>query len=89
LADLILFIACSIILLSILLTFIRLIKGPDYMNRVVAFDVMTISSISLIIFISYFLKRSIYIDVSLVYALLSFIGVIAVARFSEKGDLDD
>ncbi len=88
-ADLILFIACSIILLSILLTFIRLIKGPDYMNRVVAFDVMTISSISLIIFISYFLKRSIYIDVSLVYALLSFIGVIAVARFSEKGDLDD
>jgi multicomponent Na+:H+ antiporter subunit F len=29
--------------------------------------------------------RAIYLDVALVYALLSFLGVIVVARFLEKG----
>lgn len=84
-ASLILNISGLIIMLSIIISFIRLIKGPDYMNRVAAFDSMTIISISLIVYISYIVGRSAYIDVALVYGLLSFLGVIAIAKYSEGG----
>lgn len=62
-----------------------MLKGPTAADRVVALDVMTIISISLIVFIAALLKRIIYIDVALVYALMSFIGVIAIARYLERG----
>jgi multicomponent Na+:H+ antiporter subunit F len=68
-----------------LLALIRLAKGPTPADRVVALDVMTIISISLIVFVSSLAHRIIYIDVALVYALISFIGVVAVARYLERG----
>ncbi|MGL1893195.1 MAG: monovalent cation/H+ antiporter complex subunit F [Spirochaetaceae bacterium] len=88
-ANIILMVACVILLLAMTITFIRLLIGPDYLNRVVAFDALTIMSISLIVFISHILGRSIYLDVALVYGLLSFLGVIAFARYTERGGLDD
>ncbi len=88
-ANLLLNISVIILLIAMLITFVRFLKGPDYINRVVAFDALTIMSISLIVFLSFLLKRSTYLDVALVYGLLSFLGVIAVARFSERGGLDD
>ncbi|ORC30292.1 cation:proton antiporter [Marispirochaeta aestuarii] len=83
-ADLILFVAGIIVLAALVLAFVRFLAGPDYMNRVVAFDALTIMSLSVIIMLSHYLERTAYLDVALVYALLSFLGVIAVARFSEK-----
>jgi multicomponent Na+:H+ antiporter subunit F len=85
LADTILMAAGAIILLSIVISFFRFILGPDYMNRLVAFDAMTIMSLSVIAMLSWFLGRLIYLDVALVYGLLSFLGVVSVARFGEGG----
>ena len=68
---------------AFLLTLGRFIKGPSAADRVVAFDVLTIISISLIVLGALLESRGIYLDVALVYALLSFLGVIAVARYLE------
>ncbi len=84
-ADSILTAAGAIVLLSIVISFVRFILGPDYMNRLVAFDAMTIMSLSVIAMLSWFLGRLIYLDVALVYGLLSFLGVVSVARFGEGG----
>jgi multicomponent Na+:H+ antiporter subunit F len=46
---------------------------------------MTIISLSGIVFFTHLLQRGIYIDVALVYGLISFIGVIAAARYTERG----
>ncbi|OQY38940.1 MAG: hypothetical protein B6226_02825 [Candidatus Cloacimonetes bacterium 4572_65] len=46
---------------------------------------MTVVSISIIVFLALLFNRVIYLDVSLVYGLLSFLGVIAVARYLEGG----
>ena len=83
-ADLILLIAGGVILAALILAFIRFMAGPDYMNRVVAFDALTIISLSVIVLLAYLLERSAYLDVALVYGLLSFLGVVAVARYIEK-----
>jgi len=77
--------AAVIALVAMLLAVFRMIKGPDVADRVVALDVMTIISISLIVFIASIARRIIYIDVAMVYALISFIGVIAIARYLERG----
>ena len=77
--------AGAIVLLSIAVSFVRFVLGPDYMNRLVAFDAMTIMSLSVIAMLSWFLGRLIYLDVALVYGLLSFLGVVSVARFGEGG----
>jgi multicomponent Na+:H+ antiporter subunit F len=84
-ANIIYSIAACFGLAGMVLALLRLAKGPTPADRVVALDVMTIISISLIVFIATMAGRIIYIDVALVYALISFIGVVAVARYLERG----
>ena len=71
--------------IAFLLVLWRFIKGPSPVDRVIAFDGMTIVSITGILFAAMGAESGIYLDVALVYALLSFLGVIVVARFLEKG----
>ncbi len=84
-ADRIILVAAIISLLSIFIALIRFIKGPSVLDRVVAFDVISIIAISLIVMFAYWFRKFIYIDVALVYGLLSFLGVLVVARYYERG----
>lgn len=84
-ADMILNIAALFAALAFILAISRFIKGPTPADRVVSFDVLTIISITGIMLIAVVEDRLVYLDVALVYALLSFLGVIVVARFLEKG----
>ncbi len=70
---------------AFLLALWRFVKGPSAADRVVAFDVLTIVSITGIVLLALAEGRGIYLDVALVYALLSFLGVIAIARYLERG----
>jgi multicomponent Na+:H+ antiporter subunit F len=78
-------VATCIMLIGMLIAMFRFILGPSAVDRVIAFDTMTIISLSLITVIGHFSGRFIYLDVALVYGLLSFLGVVAVARYLEKG----
>jgi len=64
---------------------IRTVIGPTSADRAVALDAMTIITISLIVYIARLAERMIYLDVALVYALISFLSVLALARYLEKG----
>jgi multicomponent Na+:H+ antiporter subunit F len=83
--NVLLYTAAGITLLAVFISFVRFLIGPGMLNRIVAFDAMTIMSLSGIALLSIFLGRLIYLDVALVYGLLSFMGVVAVARFGEGG----
>ena len=78
-------VAAAITGVAFLLALYRFLKGPSVADRVVAFDVMTIVGITAIVLVAYLEGRGIYLDVALVYALLSFLGVIVVARYLERG----
>jgi len=85
LADLLIQIATVIAMLGVIVAGVRFVLGPSPADRTVALDTLTIISISLIVLIALHTGRTIYIDVALVYGILSFIGVIAVARYLEGG----
>lgn len=74
-----------LIFASILMGMLRLILGKTTVDRVIAIDLLTLIAISLIALFAHLSGRFIYLDVALVYGLLSFLGVLAVARYLEKG----
>ena len=84
-AEIILGIAAVLIFFSIVFGVLRLIIGKTMIDRVVAIDMLTVVSISLIALYAHLSGRFAYLDVALVYGLLSFLAVLAIARFLEKG----
>ena len=77
--------AFVLIFFSIIFGMLRLVLGPHTVDRVVAIDLLTIVAIAVIALLAHIANRYIYLDVALVYGLLSFLGVLAVARYLEKG----
>jgi len=75
----------GIISLALILSFVRFVKGPTASDRVVALDTMSVTFISTLVLLGYIFQRYIYIDVSLIYAVLGFIGVVIIARYLEGG----
>ena len=73
------------ITLSLFLALYRFVAGPLTVDRVVAFDVLTIIAVTGIVLAALITGREVYLDVALVYALLSFLGVIVAARYFERG----
>ncbi len=84
-ANQILLVAVGITFLATVLASFRLIIGKTIVDRAIAMDVLTIITISLLAYIAVHAGRIIYLDVAMVYALISFIGVIALARYVEGG----
>jgi multicomponent Na+:H+ antiporter subunit F len=83
--EILIYLAATLVGMAFLFALFRFFKGPSSADRVVAFDVLTIVSMSAIVLVSLAEGRGIYLDVALVYGLLSFLGVIVVARYLERG----
>ncbi len=79
------YVVASILGASIALGSYRLIRGPSVSDRAVALDALTNVTTALLVLIAFLSARFIYLDVALVYAILAFIGVVAVARYLEGG----
>lgn len=62
----------------------RAIKGPSAADRLVAINVISTKTIILILMASFILRETYFIDVALVYALISFVASIVIANYIEK-----
>jgi multicomponent Na+:H+ antiporter subunit F len=79
-------IVLGFLLLAVVIALIRVIKGPTAPDRVVGLDTInTIVIVSMVIFGAAF-KDVIYIDVAIVYALLSYISTLFIAKYLEGGE---
>ena len=83
--NIIIYIALALLMLTLLAGLIRFVKGPSIVDRVVAFDSMTVTSLVVIGIIALLSNRAIYFDVAVVYGFLSFLGVIIVAKYIQGG----
>lgn len=59
---------------------LRVIKGPSKGDRIIGINIIGTKTIVIIAMVSFILKETYFIDVVLVYALISFIGSYAVSR---------
>ena len=84
-AEGILIVAAILIVLGVAFGVLRLILGQTVVDRVAAVDMLTVVTISLIALYAHVAGRFIYLDVALVYGVLSFLTVLAIARYLERG----
>lgn len=72
------------IVLSVVLAFVRLIKGPSLQDRVVALDFMTVAIVAFCGLAAIRYGTPEFLDVALVLALVGFLATVALARFAER-----
>ena len=84
-AERIFMIATILIFLGAAFGVLRLVLGRTAVDRVAAVDMLTVVSISLIALYAHAAGRFIYLDVGLVYGVLSFLAILAIARHLERG----
>jgi len=70
---------------GIVLCLLRMIRGPSTADRAVAVDTSATVTTALLVLLGAIFKQYIYLDVALVYAVLTFIGAVAIARYLERG----
>ena len=78
-----------ILLLSGALCLLRVIKGPTAPDRIVAIDILGILIVGLCAVLGIPTGRSWYIDIGIAWALQSFIGTLALAKYLEGRNLDE
>lgn len=84
-AELLFGIAGGLAALAGVIAFVRIVAGPTAADRMVGLDGLTIIAISFLAWLAVAAGRIIYLDVALVYGLVSFLGVVALARYLERG----
>ena len=73
-----------ILTLSVILSFIRLYKGPDVADRVIALDLIITIGIGLITAYSMRSGQAMFLDVAMIFALIAFLGTIAFSFYLDK-----
>ena len=75
------------VLVTMALVLVRLYSGPSLYDRVLAVNAFGTKTVLLIAVLGFLAGRPEFLDLALVYALINFIGTIAVLKFVEVGDL--
>ena len=71
---------------SMLLAFIRLVRGPSLPDRVVALDLMATLVIGIVAAYAVATDQSAYLDVAITLALIAFLGTVAFAFYVQRGE---
>ena len=69
-----------ILLVFMFLCFIRALRGPKVADRIVSINMMGTMTIMIIGILSAYLKESYLLDISLIYAMISFLAVITLTK---------
>ena len=80
------FIVLGFLLLAIVIALIRVVKGPTAPDRVVGLDTINTIVIAGMVIFGAITQNIIYIDVAIIYALLSFISTLFIAKYLEGGN---
>ncbi|MBP7675593.1 MAG: cation:proton antiporter [Thermoanaerobaculia bacterium] len=84
LSQLALWVGLPVLGLALLLTLVRIAKGPTLPDRVVGLDLLGTLGMSVAAVLALAAGDAVYIDVAIVLALLSFLGTVAFAVYLER-----
>ncbi len=69
---------------SLVLVFIRVVKGPGLPDRVVALDMVSYLAVGVIALWTLATGSSVYLDAALILALVGFLATVVFARYIER-----
>jgi len=77
------------VLTTMLLALVRAFMGPTVFDRVLAANMFGTKTVLLIAVGGFLTERPEWLDLALLYAMINFIGMIALLRFSKFSNLAD
>ena len=77
------------ILISFVIVLIRLFLGPTLYDRVLALNAFGTLAVLMISVVGFLFGRPDFLDIALLYALLNFIGTIAILKFFRYREIGD
>lgn len=83
------YVIIPILILSELLVFVRFLKGPSVIDRVVALDLIVTIGIGIISIYSIITDTSNFLDIAMILALIAFLGTVAFSYYLEKRNKND
>ena len=75
------------LVVAMALALIRAYAGPTLYDRILAVNAFGTKTVLLIAVLGFLMGRPEFLDIALLYALINFIGTIAVLKFFRYGDL--
>lgn len=82
--DLAVNVSMGMLLISLALTFLRLLLGPSLADRVVALDTLVLIGIVFTAVFSLATTRYVYLDIGIALGLVGFLATVAFARYIER-----
>lgn len=79
--------AALALLATMCLALIRALLGPSVYDRILAVNTFGTKTVLMIAVFGFMTGRPDFLDIALLYALINFVGTIAVLKFFEYGDL--
>ena len=73
------------ILLTMGMALVRMFAGPTLYDRILATNVFGTKTVLIIAVIGFIVGRPEFIDIAIVYALINFVGIVAILKFFEYG----
>ena len=83
--DIVTQLALATIGVALLLSVVRLVKGPTLPDRVVAMDLIGVLVVGLIVVLAASTGVRATLDAAMVIALIGFLGTVAYATYVERG----
>ena len=82
------FAAASVaILVTMALLLVRALRGPTVYDRILAVNSFGTKTVLIIAAYGFLTERPDFLDIALVYALINFVGSVAVLKYFEYGNL--
>lgn len=77
----------GIMSVAMVLNMLRLLKGPDMPDRILALDTLYINAIALIVLLGIYLDSDLFFEAALLIAVMGFVGTVAIAKHLLRGDI--
>lgn len=77
--------AVIVLAICIAIALIRVGRGPTVPDRIVGLDTVNTIVVTTMVVLAAAFREPIYVDVAIIYALLSFVTTLFIARHIEKG----
>lgn len=82
--DYLSYIILPLLSISVLLVFIRFLKGPSLADRVVALDLIVTIGLAMMAIYAIISKQESFLDIAMIFALIAFLGTVAFSYYLEK-----
>ena len=87
--DFLYYIILPLLSVALIIVFIRFLKGPTIVDRVIALDLIVTIGIGIISIYSIINNQPNFLDIALILALIAFLGTVAFTYYLEKRDKNE